>query len=159
MMGRTAALQPMSAAAIELQQLNGERMSERATLKGSRLGGTSFEDETGIEFAPRQNISYDCLNGHDFDIPMAADAEIPFEWECPRCGAQSRRRDAQAPEPKLDRPARTHWDMLLERRSLPELEDILSERLEMLRAGVIGPAHLHRPDDGATGSAGTKKTA
>ena len=133
-------------------------MSERATLKGSRLGGTSFEDETGIEFAPRQHIMYDCRSGHEFEIPMAEDAEIPYEWECPRCGAPSRRRDAQAPEPKLDRPARTHWDMLLERRSLPELEDILSERLELLRSGVIGPAHLHRGDTNASGR-NSKKSA
>jgi hypothetical protein len=34
--------------------------------------------------------------------------------------------------------------MLLERRSLPELEEILTERLEMLRSGEIGPPHLHR---------------
>jgi hypothetical protein len=35
--------------------------------------------------------------------------------------------------------------MLLERRSIKELEDILSERLELLRSGEIGPAHLHKP--------------
>jgi hypothetical protein len=35
--------------------------------------------------------------------------------------------------------------MLLERRSISELEDILTERLELLRGGAIGPAHLHRP--------------
>ena len=119
-------------------------MSERATLRGSRLGGTSFEDESGIEFAPRQRVIYDCAQGHEFDIPMAAEAEIPFTWECPRCGAASTRRDANAPEAKSEKPARTHWDMLLERRSIGELEDILSERLELLRSGAIGPAHLHR---------------
>jgi hypothetical protein len=119
-------------------------MSERATLRGSRLGGTSFEDESGVEFAPRQRVIYDCPNGHEFDIPMAAEADIPFIWECPRCGAESRQRDGQAPEAKAEKPARTHWDMLLERRSIPELEDILSERLELLRSGEIGPAHLHR---------------
>ena len=119
-------------------------MSERATLRGSRLGGTSFEDESGVEFAPRQRVIYDCANGHEFDIPMAAEADIPFTWECPRCGAESRQRDGQAPEAKAEKPARTHWDMLLERRSIPELDDILSERLELLRSGEIGPAHLHR---------------
>jgi hypothetical protein len=35
--------------------------------------------------------------------------------------------------------------MLLERRSVKELEEILTERLELLRSGEIGPAHLHRP--------------
>jgi hypothetical protein len=101
---------------------------------------------------------YDCSNGHEFEIPMAEDAEVPFTWECPRCGADSRQRDGSAPELKAEKPARTHWDMLLERRSLPELEEILSERLEMLRNGDIGPAHLHRQ---ATSSDKTsaKKTA
>ena len=133
-------------------------MSERATLRGSRLGGTSFEDESGIEFAPRQRVQYDCPNGHDFDIPMASDAEVPFTWECPRCGAESKQRDASPPEVKLEKPARTHWDMLLERRSIPELEDILSERLELLRNGDIGPAHLHRRG-AARASAKAQKTA
>src|SRR3954452_4609240 len=104
-------------------------MSERATLRGSRLGGTSFEDESGIEFAPRQRVIYDCANGHEFEIPMAEDAEVPFTWECPRCGAESRQRDGSAPDVKAEKPARTHWDMLLERRSILELEDIPSERL------------------------------
>jgi rubredoxin len=131
-------------------------MSERATLRGSRLGGTSFEDESGIEFAPRQRVVYDCAQGHEFEIPMAAEADIPFTWECPRCGAESRQRDGSEPELKAEKPARTHWDMLLERRSIPELEDILSERLELLRAGAIGPAHLHRA---RTSSTKAKKTA
>ena len=48
------------------------------------------------------------------------------------------------PEVKVEKPVRTHWDMLLERRSEKELEDILKERLDLLRGGEIGPAHLHR---------------
>ena len=118
-------------------------MAER-TLRGARLGGQSFEDERGIEFAARQRVAYVCAHGHEFEIPMAAEADVPFTWECPRCGAESRQRDVEAPESKLDKPARTHWDMLLERRSEKELEDILTERLELLRGGEIGPAHLHR---------------
>ncbi|MDP9317855.1 MAG: RNA polymerase-binding protein RbpA, partial [Actinomycetota bacterium] len=56
--------------------------------------------------------------------------------------------------------ARTHWDMLLERRSIPELEDILSERLELLRNGDIGPAHLHRRGAGrARAKAKAQRTA
>ena len=62
-----------------------------------------------------------------------------------------RRRGAEhagiEPEVKAEKPARTHWDMLLERRSEKELEDILKERLELLRGGEIGPAHLHRAID------------
>jgi hypothetical protein len=118
-------------------------MGER-TLRGARLGGQSFEDERGIEFAPRQQVGYVCPQGHDFEIPMAAEADVPPIWECPRCGAQAASADGRLPEAKNEKPVRTHWDMLLERRSVKELEDILAERLDLLRGGAIGPAHLHR---------------
>ncbi len=119
-------------------------MGER-TLRGARLGGQSFEDERGIEFAARQQVGYACPHGHEFEIPMAAEADVPAVWECPRCGAEARSKDGAEPEQKAEKPARTHWDMLLERRSIKELEDILAERLDLLRGGEIGPAHLHRP--------------
>ena len=66
---------------------------------------------------------------------------------CRACGAEARLNvDGQAVtlEASDEKAARTHWDMLLERRSEKELEDILKERLELLRGGEIGPAHLHR---------------
>jgi hypothetical protein len=118
-------------------------MSDRV-LRGARLGGQSFEDERGIEFAPRQQVAYICSKGHAFEIPMAEDADIPQVWECAHCGAQARLVDGGEPETKQEKPVRTHWDMLRERRSIPELEEILSERLTLLRAGEIGPVHLHR---------------
>lgn len=118
-------------------------MAER-TLRGARLGGQSFEDERGIEFAARQQVGYDCPQGHAFEITMSDEAEVPAVWECPRCGAEAKSRDGIVAEQKAEKPVRTHWDMLLERRSEKELEDILAERLEMLRGGKIGPAHLHR---------------
>ena len=46
-------------------------MGER-TLRGARLGGQSFEDERGIEFAARQNVAYVCRHGHEFEVTMAA---------------------------------------------------------------------------------------
>jgi RNA polymerase-binding protein len=136
-------------------------MSDRV-LRGARLGGQSFEDERGIEFAPRQQVAYICTKGHAFEIPMAEDAEIPKVWECTHCGAEARLVDDSEPEDKQDKPVRTHWDMLRERRSISELEEILSERLTMLRAGEIGPMHLHRsPRRGSSGGAskGGSKTS
>jgi hypothetical protein len=118
-------------------------MAER-TLRGARLGGQSFEDERGIEFAARQQVGYRCPQGHEFEIPMSVEADVPANWECPRCGAVALSVDGIVPEEKAEKPVRTHWDMLLERRSIGELEDILTERLELLRGGEIGPAHLHR---------------
>ncbi len=118
-------------------------MGER-TLRGARLGGQSFEDERGIEFAARQQVGYKCPQGHEFEITMSVEAEVPAVWECPRCGAEALSISGITREEKVEKPVRTHWDMLLERRSIKELEDILSERLELLRGGEIGPAHLHR---------------
>jgi ribosomal protein L37AE/L43A len=118
-------------------------MGER-TLRGARLGGQSFEDERGIELAARQQIEYACPQGHRFEVTMSVEADVPALWECPRCGSEALTTIGIKPEEKAEKPARTHWDMLLERRSISELEDILTERLELLRGGEIGPAHLHR---------------
>ena len=107
-------------------------MGER-TLRGARLGGQSFEDERGIEFAARQQVGYRCKQGHEFEVTMSVEADIPAVWECPRCGAEALNVSGILPEVKAEKPARTHWDMLLERRSLPELEQILEDRLTILR--------------------------
>lgn len=107
-------------------------MADRA-LKGSGLGAKSFEDETGVEFAARQEVEFDCSRGHHFSVTFAVEAELPTLWDCPRCGSQGRRSDGVEPVVKETKPARTHWDMLLERRSISELEELLAERLDLLR--------------------------
>ncbi len=129
-------------------------MAERS-LRGARIGAQSFEDERGVEMAPRQSVVYVCPDGHRFAVTMADEAEVPDEWEDPKTGKLGRRLDSGEPPEKVGKPVRTHWDMLLERRSLPELEDLLTERLELLRSGEIGPAHLHR----RTKSSKAKQTA
>ncbi|SKB10342.1 RNA polymerase-binding protein RbpA [Aeromicrobium choanae] len=118
-------------------------MAERA-LRGARLGAQSFEDERGVEMAPRQQIEFVCADGHTFTVTMSEEAEVPAEWEDPKTGQMGRRVGGAEPDRKEEKPVRTHWDMLLERRSEEELEEILTERLEMLRGGEIGPPHLHR---------------
>jgi hypothetical protein len=112
-------------------------MADRS-LRGTGLGAKSFEDEAGVEFAARQEVGYDCARQHHFSLVFAAEAEIPSVWECPRCGAESLRSDGHRPEAKEEKAVRTHWDMLRERRSIAELEDLLAERLTLLRAGELG---------------------
>lgn len=118
-------------------------MAERA-LRGARLGTQSFEDERGVEMAPRQEVEYVCADGHTFTVTMSDEAEIPLEWDDPKTGQVGRLVDGAEPEAKNEKHVRTHWDMLLERRSEAELEEILTERLDLLRGGEIGPPHLHR---------------
>jgi len=106
-------------------------MSDRV-LRGTRLGAVSYESDRHTEFAPRLRTAYDCPNGHETAVPFAAEAEIPATWECRVCGASAQVRDGEQPEAKQGKPARTHWDMLLERRSPAELEEVLAERLAVL---------------------------
>ncbi len=110
-------------------------MSERA-LRGSRLGAQSYESDAGVEAAPRRDVAYDCTQGHHFTVPFSVEAEIPLTWEIPG-GGEALLRGAERPEAKAGKPPRTHWDMLLERRTIKELETLLEERLELLRAGKL----------------------
>ena len=66
-----------------------------------------------------------------FDVlQKLADAPLT---QCPRCGAVAGRSDGVVAEAKAVKPPRTHWDMLRERRSIEELEELLAERLGEIR--------------------------
>ena len=108
-------------------------MGERV-LRGSRLGTTSYETDRNTDLAPRQEVVYDCPRGHLQAVPMASEAEIPATWECRVCGATALLRDGGDPEPKKTKHTRTHWDMLLERRSIEDLEEVLAERIAALHS-------------------------
>ena len=104
-----------------------------STLRGTRLGATSYENDENVVPAERIMATFECPLGHLTTVPFSAEAEeIPVLWEC-RCGAEALRRDAQRPEPQPGRHVRTHWDMLLERRTIADLEELLDERLALLR--------------------------
>ncbi|MGN6612615.1 MAG: RNA polymerase-binding protein RbpA [Angustibacter sp.] len=107
-------------------------MSDKS-LRGTRLGAQSLESDEGVQPAARTVAEYHCPRGHVTHIPFSVEAEIPALWEC-KCGAEALRVDSERPEVKPTKPARTHWDMLLERRSIAELEVLLDERLALLRA-------------------------
>jgi rubredoxin len=109
-------------------------MGERV-LRGSRLGAVSYENDRSMDLAPRQDATYVCPSGHRFEMPFAAEADIPATWECRVCGASALIVDGVRPEPKKTKPPRTHWDMLMERRTVDDLEELLAERLELLRGG------------------------
>jgi hypothetical protein len=106
-------------------------MADRV-LRGSRLGAVSYETDRNHDLAPRQIVRYVSPNGSQFEVAFANDAEPPATWESPQ-GGIGRRVDGTEPEQKKSKPPRTHWDMLLERRSIAELEELLAERLELLR--------------------------
>ncbi len=106
------------------------------SLRGMRIGSQSMETEENVEFAPRLQTHYDCPAGHTTILPFSVEADVPPTWEC-RCGETALLRDAEQPEAKPAKHQRTHWDMLLERRTVAELEVLLDERLDLLRAGKL----------------------
>lgn len=109
-------------------------MAERS-LRGMSIGAKSLESDDNVDFAARSEVVYICPKGHRTILPFAEGAEIPDEWEC-RCGTIAHREgDEEANE--IAKPTRTHWDMLLERRSEDELKKLLDKRLEMHHSGWI----------------------
>lgn len=106
------------------------------SMRGMRLGSQSMEREDGVELALRRNVSYRCVEGHEFTVTFALDAESPAEWECKQCknkallvgGVELQKIEAG----EIDKP-RTHYDMVLERRTKAELEELLQEVLADMR--------------------------
>ncbi|PZQ91653.1 MAG: hypothetical protein DI534_01400 [Leifsonia xyli] len=112
-------------------------MADRS-LRGMRLGAQSMQSEEGVEFSPRKRAVYRTDEGTTFEVVFSADAEIPETWESPRTGQEGRLvgDDGALVESEVAevKAPRTHWDMLLERRTRAELEELLEERLSYLRA-------------------------
>lgn len=98
-----------------------------------RLGAQSMETEAGVEPAPRQQIEYQSEDGESVFVTFAAEADVPDAWTT-KSGKDALRVDGEAPKLDEVKPQRTHWDMLLERRSIEELEETLDGQLAKLRA-------------------------
>ncbi|PHX61286.1 MAG: hypothetical protein CK552_01510 [Actinobacteria bacterium] len=107
-----------------------------AAMRGTGLGAISYENERQAEAPECEIVRYACLFGHQSVIPFSIEAEeIPPTWMC-RCGREAA---AVSKVPKMaffttaePRVHRTHWDMLLERRTIADLQELLTERLALL---------------------------
>lgn len=107
------------------------------TMRGIRLGAQSLESEVGVSYSPRTKHNYQCPNGHVSELVFAQDAELPNFWQCKSCTSQAQLlTDGKLIKLDIDelKTPRSHWEMLLERRSKEELEEILKERLSYIRA-------------------------
>ncbi|MGX7828305.1 RNA polymerase-binding protein RbpA [Actinokineospora sp. 24-640] len=90
--------------------------------------------------APQTQVSYRCplpYDGHpshEFTRAFSAEKGVspPEFWTCPRHGVESRRAQSTGPDTRRVKRQRTHWDMLRERRTIPELNALLTERLAAL---------------------------
>lgn len=100
------------------------------------LGSKSLETEDGVQFAPRSEARYLCECGDITIVPFSVEAEIPRNWEC-RCGRIAVLEGDTGEDETDEKQPRTHWDMLLERRTEEELAVLLDEQLKLLRAGKL----------------------
>jgi len=111
-------------------------MADRS-LRGIRLGAQSLQSEEGVVFMERRETTYTCDTcAHVTRLMFSAEAEAPQTWECRECGAEARLQvDGKSVEleESNEKVARSHWDMLLERRTTEELEELLAERLAFIR--------------------------
>jgi predicted RNA-binding Zn-ribbon protein involved in translation (DUF1610 family) len=116
-------------------------------LRGFTLNSHSYESDEGVAPAESESRSYHCPAGHVVILRFSVQAEdVPTTWDCPKCGRLAHEDEAAAlalgasvagralVSPRSSVTGKTHWDMLRERRSLEDLEEILAERLELLRA-------------------------
>lgn len=107
------------------------------SLRGSRIGTQSMETDAGVELAPRQYVRYETPDGSFVEVPLSVEADVPDTWEllsgelAVRVGVT----DPDGPAPAAT--GRKHWDMLIERRTREDLEVLLQERLDLLRAGKL----------------------
>jgi len=108
-------------------------MADRV-MRGSRLGAVSYETNRNDNLAPRKTARYRTENGDEFHMPFAIDAEVPGTWLCRNGMEGTLIEGGDLAEPKKVKVPRTHWDMLRERRSIEELEELLNERLEIIKS-------------------------
>ena len=135
-MNRAAALVALSVDYLVTRMKPGEIMAQQ-TMRGIRLGAQSLESEVGVNYSPRNKYNYQCSNGHISELVFAHDAELPNSWQCKACPSQAvLLTDGKLIKLEIDelKTPRSHWEMLLERRSKEELEEILQERISYIRA-------------------------
>ena len=119
-------------------------MSDKRLL-GTRLGSVSMETEEGVDFVATQSVTFRTDDGEEFQVTFMEGVDLPFDWNSPHTGKTGRRLDAKgkpvegvdpnAPTPPA--PTVTHWEQLLKRRTIEELEVILAERREEMRAAGL----------------------
>ena len=111
-------------------------------MQGTRLGSISSETEEGVQFVDRQNVTFRTADGEEFVVTFMTGVELPYDWRSPRSSNIGRRLDAkgkpiQGDDPNAPAPVAptvTHWEQLMKRRTIEELEIILQERIIAMRA-------------------------
>lgn len=104
-----------------------------SAIRGSRVGAGPMGEADRGDVAPRMYISHFCANGHETRPAFAAEAQVPSEWDCPRCGLPANTDELNPPDRPHTAVYKTHLAYVKERRSDDEAQLILAEALQALR--------------------------
>ncbi|MFE9693996.1 RNA polymerase-binding protein RbpA [Micromonospora sp. NPDC005806] len=102
-------------------------------IRGSRIGSAPERFDQRTEPAPRRPVTYWCRNSHRVRFLIAAEAEAPATWDCPRCGEPAGPDPENPPGQVRAEPYKTHLAYVQERRTPEEAEALLAEALDALR--------------------------
>ena len=109
-------------------------MAGGSAIRGSRVGAGPMGETARGDLEARVLVTFYCSNGHVEAHAFAQDAEVPDQWDCPKCGLPAGQDpDDPPPAPKVE-PYKTHLAYVKERRSDDDGAQILSEALEALRS-------------------------
>ncbi|EWM68673.1 MULTISPECIES: RNA polymerase-binding protein RbpA [Micromonospora] len=108
-------------------------MPSNNVIRGTRIGSAPERFDQRVEPAPRRPVVYWCRHGHRVEFLIAAEAETPATWECPRCGEPAGPDPGDPPGRQRAEPYKTHLAYVQERRTPEEGEALLAEALDALR--------------------------
>lgn len=105
-------------------------------IRGSRVGAGPMGETVRGEGAPRVQVSFWCLNGHETTPSFADHPEVvvPQTWDCPRCGLPAGTDRENPPGAIRNEPYKTHLAYVKERRTDEDGAALLDEALAALRA-------------------------
>ncbi len=107
-------------------------MAGSSVIRGTRVGSGPERPLERSAPAPRRTVTYWCANGHSVDRLIAAEAEPPATWDCPRCGLPAGRDEKNPPGRPHAEPYKSHLAYVKERRSEADGEALLAEALAKL---------------------------
>ncbi|SCL69730.1 RNA polymerase-binding protein [Micromonospora citrea] len=102
-------------------------------IRGTRVGSARERHAERYQPAPCRAVTYWCRNDHRTEIRIAAEAEAPQVWDCPRCGLPAGQDAGNPPGRARLEPYKTHLAYVKERRTAEEGAAILAEALADLR--------------------------
>ena len=112
-------------------------MASGSAIRGSRVGAGPMGEAVRGEAAPRIYLPFYCAAGHETTPSFAHDADLPTEWDCPKCGLPAGTDRENPPVLAKTEPYKTHLAYVKERRNDKDGKGILDEALANLRGKKI----------------------